>query len=222
MHSLKIIIADVNPAFRAGIELTIKKADSTYTVFHADSGYDVLELTSTNDIDVILIDVMIPELNCIQTTSIVRKGYPHIKIIGLSLNNDKYNMVKMFNAGINGYILKSTSLERIETAFKTIAKGGNYFTEEIRCFLSGKVCDEFKHYNNKSFHEALTPKEKEILMLICQQLSTKEISRKTDLSEKTIEIHRGHIMEKTRSKNMIGLALYAVQKGWINMRSIDN
>ena len=214
MEALQIIIADDHPVFRIGMELIIKKINKSFHVLHAANGYEVLEIIRCHPVDIVFMDIRMPGMDGIETSYRIKKSTPGVKIIALSPMGEKYDVLKMFKAGANGYLLKNASLEKIETAFKAIIKGRNYFTEEIRCFFSGKLNEKCRLNLDKLLREELSEREKEILIFICRQFSTREIAEKTGLSEKTIEIHRGHIMDKTHSRNMVGLALYAVEKGF--------
>lgn len=213
---MNILIADDQPVYRAGMEMTIKKLNPAFGIMHASNGLEVLELVRHKSVDFIFMQTKMPLLNGIETTCRIRNTNPLVKIIALSLNDDRRDAIAMFRAGANGYMLKNASVEKIETALKTIIKGGNYFTEEVRCFFSGSVLEKCRQKLDKSLRQELSDREKEILVLICLQFSTKEISEQTGLSVKTIEIHRKHILEKTHSKNMVGLVLYALEKSIFN------
>jgi DNA-binding NarL/FixJ family response regulator len=214
METLKIIVADDQPVFRIGLELIIKKINKSFNVFHAANGCEILEIIKCHLIDIVFIDTCIPGMNCIEITCRIKQSNPDVKIIALSCMSEKYDVLRMFKAGANGYLLKNASLDKIENAFKTIIKGENYFTDEIKCFFTANKKYILSKIN--LFREELTKRENDILKLICSQFTTKEISEKLHLSEKTIEVHRSHIMEKTHSKNMIGLALYAIERELIN------
>jgi DNA-binding NarL/FixJ family response regulator len=215
MEALQIIIADDHPVFRIGMELIIKKINKSLNVLHASNGYEVLEILKCHAVDIVFMDIRMPGMDGIETTCRLKKSNPAVKIIALSSMSEKYDVLKMFKAGANGYLLKNASLEKIEMVVKKIIVGSNYFTNEAKYFT--KANKEFRPNSADNINEELTQRENDILKLICAQLSTKEISQELGLSEKTIEIHRGHILEKTHSKNMIGSVLYALENELISL-----
>ncbi|HKR06130.1 MAG TPA: response regulator transcription factor, partial [Bacteroidia bacterium] len=156
MEALKIIVADNHPVFRTGMEMIIKKINESFHVFHAANGLEILEIIKYNTVNFVFMDIRMPGMDGIETTYRLKKSNPEMKIIALSTMAEKYDVLKMFKAGANGYLLKNASLEKIEMAFRTLIKGENYFTEEIRCFFSGKICEKFKVYLDKSLRQELT------------------------------------------------------------------
>jgi DNA-binding NarL/FixJ family response regulator len=212
MYPLHFIVADVQPIYCLGMETAIRKYDSSYRVFHATSGFEILEIVKKSTIHLIFMDILMPEINGLKTLRNIREINPSIKIIGLTKKSKDNDVLNFFKAGADGYLFKNLSLEKMEKAIHSIVRGNNCFTEEIRCFFSGKLNQKCKTKLDNVLREELSEREKEILRLICKQHSTNEISDLTGLSKKTIELHRGHIMAKTHSKNMVGLALYAIEK----------
>ncbi|MEO8148099.1 MAG: response regulator transcription factor [Bacteroidia bacterium] len=215
MHSNNIIIVDDHPLFCFGLEAIIKSCSSSRNFFRATSDTEVLDLIRMHPVDFIFMNIRMPKLDGFKAMHRVKQINPSIKIVGLFMNYYKNDALKMYKAGSNGYLLKSLSEAQIEKAVFAIMNGNDFFCDEDGCcFLNEKYlkCKQKICYD---LREDLTDREVDILRLICEQFSTREISKQLLLSEKTIEIHRAHIIEKTHSKNMVGLVLYAIEKGII-------
>ncbi|GAB3419433.1 hypothetical protein GCM10027516_14900 [Niabella aquatica] len=153
-------------------------------------------------------DIDMPELNGLDTVKGIRQQNNQVPIVALSVSARPYDILHMYDAGINGYLLKSRSIQEVRAALVQIQRGKEYYCEEIRQQLFELLLSRRSLYQE----EALTAREKEVLILICQQYSTEEIAQKLYVSPLTINNHRRSILKKTRSKNVAGLVLYALEK----------
>lgn len=217
MENLKILIADDHPMFRKGLELSMKTISIIGKILQAENGLVVLDILEKEPVDIIFMDIKMPLQNGIDTTKIVTKKYPDIKVIALSMFDDKDNILEMFKAGVSGYLLKNTNKAEIEMAIKEVLQGGKYYSKEVSDVLLQKII-KVESDENPTFNERLTERETEVLQYICAQLSTKEIADKMFLSDKTIEGHRLRLIQKTNSKNIAGLVMYAVEHGLVEKR----
>lgn len=218
MENLKILIADDHQMFRKGLELSIKTISTVSKIMQAENGLFVMDVLSKEPVDVIFMDIKMPHQNGIETTKLVVKQYPNIKIIALSMYDDKDNILEMFKAGVNGYLLKNTNKAEIEMAIKEVLAGGKYYSKEVSDVLLQRIIHaESDSYNTEASNQ-LTEREIEVLKYVCAQMSTKEIADVMCLSDKTIEGHRIRLIQKTNSKNLAGLVLYAVQHGLVDSR----
>lgn len=216
MENLKILIVDDHPMFRKGLELSIKTISIVGKIVQAENGLQVLEMLEKEPVDVIFMDIKMPLLNGIETTKQVVKKYPQVKVIALSMFDDKDNILEMFKAGVSGYLLKNTNKAEIETAIKEVMEGSKYYSKEVSDVLLQRIINaetESSSYNNDN---KLTEREIEVLKYVCMQMSTKEIADVMCLSDKTIEGHRIRLIQKTNSKNLAGLVMYAVDHGLVD------
>jgi two-component system nitrate/nitrite response regulator NarL len=175
----------------------------TYTT----SAKKMIKLLDEFEIDILLTDVMMPEMNGQELSSIVRKHFPHIKILALSMSSDGEIVDSMINeADISGYVLKNIGKEELTLALQKIANGGIYFGEEVLKELE-------KQSNIKKDNEEahLTAREVEIVKLIEKEFSNKEIAEQLFISERTVETHRKNIFRKTKTNSVIGLVKYAYE-----------
>lgn len=216
MENLKILIADDHPMFRKGLELSIKTISIVGKIVQAENGMQVLEMLEKELVDVIFMDIKMPLQNGIETTKLVVKKYPQIKVIALSMFDDKDNILEMFKAGVSGYLLKNTNKAEIETAIKEVMQGSKYYSKEVSDVLLQRIITAESESTSYNPDNKLTEREIEVLKYVCMQMSTKEIADVMCLSDKTIEGHRIRLIQKTNSKNLAGLVMYAVDHGLVD------
>lgn len=208
--SYNILIADDHALFRKGLEATLKLIHTVKKIEQAENGLKVIEHLRHNPVDIIFMDINMPEQDGISTTRMVSKEFTSVKVIALSMLDDKDSIIEMFKAGACGYLLKNTNKAEIQEAIEEVIDGGKYYSREVSDILLQKMINLNLH-KPTTFIEPLTEREKEVLCLICQQYSTKEIAEKLFLSDKTIEGHRLKLLQKTQSKNMVGLVIFALE-----------
>ena len=165
----------------------------------------------------LLMDIKMPEMDGIQTADYVHQHYKHIKILALSMfNEDKY-IVDMMKAGASGYLLKNAEPEEIIEAISTVYHKGFYFNEHLSITLIKQLVTN-EHSDNIPNNKAdLNEREIEVLKLVCQEYSNQEIADKIFLSVRTVEGYRARLFEKTCSKNLVGLVIYAIKRGIISV-----
>lgn len=158
---------------------------------------------------VVLLDLTMPEMNGLETTRQLKKLFPDIKIIILSVHSEERHIVHMVSEGVNGYLVKNAELSEVIQAVKAVHEKGFYFNEAmLRAIHTGMANKHEKSYNPNS---PLTAREKEILELICQEHTTQEIAEKLFLSVRTVDGHRNNLLEKTGARNTAGLVIYALR-----------
>ncbi len=214
MEPVNLILADDHAIFRTGLATILKRTGVVDKILHAENGLEVLELLKNNDnIQVIVMDIRMPLMDGIETTRKVRKDNKEIKIIALSMMDDRASVNQMFKMGANGYLLKNTNKLELQDAIEQVMLNNRYFGQEVSDILF-KADFQVNVSKGKPIAE-LSPREKEVLKLVCLEYSTKEISEILNLAEKTIEHIRKSLLEKTQSKNIAGLVWYALEFGII-------
>lgn len=206
-EKIKIAIVDDHRIVIDGIRSLLEDNPSFSIVASSDSPVKMLEILQQQPVDILLTDIMMPEMNGQQLARQVRKQYPAVKILALSMSGQGEIVSEMINdADIAGYVLKNITKEELSAAILKIAAGGIYFDE--------KVLEELNRYSNmrKENDEAhLTQREVEIIRLIEKELSNKEIADTLFISERTVETHRKNIFRKTKTNSVIGLVKYAYE-----------
>lgn len=210
--ALKVIIADSYPFFRDGFHSALKKIRLINKITHASDGAELLQVLEKEFHHIVFIDVKIPVINGIEAAKKIKRNFPDVKVVALCTHDDMRGIVEMINYGAAGCILKNTNKFEIERVITDVVSGKNYFSPN----LSGEVFQKLisKHRQHILADDILTLREKEILGLICKQQTTGEISETLFISVKTVETHRGELLQKTKSKNVAGLVLWAIRNGY--------
>ena len=217
MSTIKLGIIDDHKIFRNGLKATLEDCGGFDLVLEASNGKELMGLLTTQTPDVLLMDIKMPEMDGIQSTAFVHHNYKTIKILALSMfNEDKY-IVDMMKAGASGYLLKNAEPEEIIEAVSTVYHKGFYFNEHLSITLIKQLVGN-DHIENVANHKSeLNEREIEVLKLVCQECSNHEIADKIFLSVRTVEGYRARLFEKTGSKNLVGLVIYAIKRGIINV-----
>lgn len=219
MANLKIVLADDEPLFRNGIAFLLQREPDIEVVFEASNGVEVLSYLSGADQqpDIIIMDLKMPGLNGVETTKAVCEQYPEIRIIALTSYNTKLFIANMINTGAASYLVKNTTPKELLKTIREVASKGYYYDELVL-----EVIKEDLHTLKKSSFDnwELTSREKEIIKLICMQLSTKEIAEKLFINHRTVEGHRNNLLLKTQSKNMAGLVVFALQNDILKLEDL--
>ena len=217
MAHIKVAIADDHKIFRSGVINTLVPYENISFVFEADDGLHLLQSMETQQPDVILMDLKMPHMDGIEATVKVKEKYPDVKIIILTMYEDDNFIVHLVENGANAYLLKNAEPEEIHEAICTTFEKGFYFNENVNLALLKKVL----HKNKQQFKPTLkneiqlNDREQEVLKLICNELTTQEISEQIFLSPRTVEGIRQKLLEKINVKNSVGLVLYAFRNGLI-------
>lgn len=211
---IRIVLCDDHQIIREGIRSLLEKQPDMTVVGEALNGLEAIKLMSTKKPDIVIMDVAMPEMNGIAATSRIFSDYPKVKILGLSMHSDRHFVNEMLEAGASGYMLKDSAFGELATAIRTIIAGGIFISPSI----AGNVLEEFTRRANPGRVPRRSPlqlsqRENEILQLISEGHSTREIADKMHISIKTVESHRQHIMQKVGADNIAALTKYAVRVG---------
>jgi DNA-binding NarL/FixJ family response regulator len=217
MNKIKIAIADDHKIFRNGLKATLEDCGEFNLMLEASNGRQLIAMLSEVAPDVILMDIKMPELDGIQTTAHIKQHHPGIKILALSMfNEDKY-IVDMMKAGASGYLLKNAEPEEIIEAISTVYLKDYYFNEHLSVTLIKQLSSNSNANGRTQYPMDFNDREVEVLKLVCQEHSNQEIADKMCLSVRTVEGYRARLFEKTKSKNLVGLVIFAVKTGVISV-----
>jgi DNA-binding NarL/FixJ family response regulator len=222
-EKIKIILVDDEELFRSGIKFILDREPNFKVVFEASNGSELLDYLKTSNTrpDIILMDLKMPTLNGLETTKILNKEYPKLKVIALSSYDSRSFIVNMISEGVSSYIIKnSTPKEMIEIINKVHIKGFHYNSLTLNVIKEEEF--EMGKLKTKSVLDSnfLTNREKEVLELICLEHNTPEIADKLCISPRTVEVHRTNMLEKTSSKNVAGLVVFAIQNDLIPLENV--
>lgn len=208
---IKIVIADDHPIFRDGFKVLLRDQKDIQLIGEASNGEELIDLVMRLRPNVVITDIKMPIMDGIDASKYLTRHIPEIKIIALSVFNDDYLVVDMLEAGAHGYLLKNTTKHELFEAIRTVAAGEVYYCNDTSVKMARLIgLSKFNPYKNK-IEPHFSPREMEIMRLICEQFSNKEIAETLHLSIRTIESYREQIFEKTSSRNMVGVAIYAIK-----------
>lgn len=209
--TIYVAIAEDQRLFRECLVSLLNGFDRISVNVEAANGKELLEklYTASPTPQVVLLDLTMPEMNGLDTTRQLKKLFPDMKIIILSVHSEERHIVHMVGEGVNGYLVKNSELSEVVQAVQAVQEKGFYFNESmLRAIHSGMGHKHEKSYNPNS---PLTAREKEILELVCQEHTTPEIAEKLFLSVRTVDGHRNSLLEKTGARNTAGLVIYALR-----------
>ncbi|MCH2034516.1 MAG: response regulator transcription factor [Tenacibaculum sp.] len=211
---IRVHIADDHQVVIEGVSALINTDDSIEVEGYSLTGKDVVEWFKNNEADVLILDINMPKLDGIGVLKTFRNRSFQQKTIILSGLSDPKIVQEMIALGANGFIEKGSASEHIIQAIKTVHRGEQYYSDEIKDSLFDLYINESKTdeaIKSSASDEPLTEREVEVLKLITQELSTAEIADKLNITVKTIETHRRNLYKKLKVKNVVGLAIYAVK-----------
>lgn len=204
---IKVLIADDHQIIIDGIKALLENHPDIEIVGEAFNGFEVLKQLEILKIDVIIMDINMPEMGGIEATQKVRLSYPEVKVLILSMYNEKEFIIQASESGASGYILKNSGMEEFVTAIKTVVQGIQYFGHEV----TKTIMKELKNPGRVSGRIELTKRETDVLRLICKELSTSKIAERLGISENTVKTHRSNLLSKVNVSNTAGLVLFAIK-----------
>tara|TARA_R110002073_G_scaffold108336_9_gene243638 strand:+ start:70230 stop:70913 length:684 start_codon:yes stop_codon:yes gene_type:complete len=219
-RKVKIAIADDEQLFRAGIKFLLEKVSDFEILFEAENGQELIDqIAASEEIpDIILMDLKMPVLNGVETTKIIHKEYPDIKIIALTSYGGKSFIINMIDVGASSYLLKNASPKTvIYTINEVYDKGFHYNEEVMKMIHENLISANGKKIRSDLDKKLLSKRELEVLELICSEYTTSEIAEKLFISPRTVDGHRNNLLLKTGSKNVAGLVIYGIQKKLVEL-----
>jgi DNA-binding NarL/FixJ family response regulator len=213
--AIRVAIADDHILFRAGVKTALTMHKDIRMVAEADNGMQLLNLLKHITPDVILLDIQMPIMDGITTLPEIKKLYPEVKVIMLTMHNDHSMISKLMELGANAYLTKNSDSEVIYEAVKTVFEQEYFFNQLTNKALIDGLRHKRQVEANAPSDAKLTDKEITILKMMCEEKSTKEIADLVDLSPRTVEAIRDKLKTKTGAKSMAGLVMYAVKSGII-------
>ncbi len=206
-NKLQILIVDDHQILLDGIEAMLHGVGDFKVVGKCSDGNTALSFLNENPVDILLTDLYMPKMTGMELTQKVKKRFPNVKVLALSVSYDVSIVHDLIDAGISGFIIKTIGRDELIEAIKTIAQGNIYFSREV----SNEILRSLSNRTEEEVYH-LTEREIEIVKLIAQEFSNAEIANKLCISERTVETHRKNIYRKTNTKTIVGLIKYAVEQ----------
>jgi DNA-binding NarL/FixJ family response regulator len=209
---IRILIADDHRIMRQGLRSLLEKQPNMEVVAEAENGRGAVQLVRQLSPGVVLMDVAMPDLNGIEATKQILQEAPEVRVIALSMHKDRTFVSRMLQAGAKGYLLKDTAFEEIARAVNEVMAGRIFLDPPIAEMVIEDYARKMKRFDAEEAN-LLTPREREVLQLIAEGRTTKQIAGRLNVSVKTIETHRRQIMDKLNLHSIAELTKYAVRKG---------
>ena len=218
MNKIDIIITDDHNLFRKGMKALISDFEFVESIDEASNGEELLKLlaSKTKLPDVILLDLKMPVMDGITAQAKIKKLYPSINVIIITMEDDEQFILHMIGEGVNGYLLKNADTEEVEAALVKVIEKGFYFPDNISSVIYNNLSKKVKTL--PQINPVFSERELEVLSLICQEYTAAEIAEMLNISVRTVEGHRQKLLEKSGAKNIAGLVLNAYKFNWISIK----
>jgi two-component system response regulator NreC len=215
VSQIRIVLADDHTIIRSGLRLLLEQQPDFKVVAEASDGRQAVQLVSKHHPNVVILDIGMPELNGIEATRQIVAQDPHPDVVILSMHSDESYVLRALKAGARAYILKNAAEADLIRAVQAVSEGKSFFSPVISKMLLEDYVRQVREKEVEDSYDLLTPREREILQLIAEGKTNKEMATILGLSPHTIETHRGNILEKLNLHSVPELILYAVRKGII-------
>lgn len=212
-EKIRLMIADDHTVVRQGIRIVLEEVDGLEVVAEAGDGVEALAMAKEHRPDVILLDVTMPGMTGLEVTRALRDEEIEAGILILSMHDDPEYVLQAVRAGADGYVLKDVAPAELRKAIQTVHEGREYFAERVTHQLSVGLRAELELEQRKSRMESLTARETEVLLLVADGLTNREIAEKLEISPRTVETHRERLMTKLRIRTVAGLTRLVVEEG---------
>ena len=216
MRKIRVLLADDHKMIRAGLRLVLAQQADIMIAGEADDGREAVTLAGELKPDVVVMDVGMPNLNGIEASLQIKQARPETAIVMLSMHSDEGYILRALRAGAAGYILKDSAEADLVGAVHAVAEGKSFFSPKVSRILLEDYMRKLKKTGAEDSYDLLSAREREILQLVAEGKSSKEVANLLNLSVYTVETHRGNIMQKLNLRGIPELILYAVRKGIVS------
>jgi DNA-binding NarL/FixJ family response regulator len=212
--SIRVVLADDHALVRAGIRSLLERVAGVEIVGEAGTGHEVLRLLEAGLPDIVLMDIRMPELNGLETTAQIAAKFPSVRVVIVSVNAAVEYVLQALRMGAKGYLLKNAGPMQLELAVRAVARGETFLDSAV----SQHVIEAYSQRTAAagSSLDRLTPRQREVLQLVAEGFSSKEIATKLDLAKKTVETHRTQLMSALEIHDIAGLVRYAIRVGLVS------
>jgi len=215
MQQTRVLLADDHRLMRSGLRLVIERHPEFSVVGEADDGRQAVAMAESLKPDAIVMDIGMPNLNGIEAARQIAGLHPEIAIVMLSMHSDEGYVLRALKAGARGYLLKDSAEEDLTRAIEAVRDGKSFFSPAVSKVLLQDYMRKLQRAGAEDSYDLLSGREREVLQLVAEGKSSKEIAGLLNLSTYTVETHRSNIMQKLNLKGIPELILYAVRKGLI-------
>src|SRR5579872_6207721 len=216
MSSIRILLADDHTFVRDGLRALLDKQSDMTVVGEAADGHDSVRLAEEQSPDVVVMDIAMPNMNGIEATRRILAANPRTNVVMLSMHQDESYVLRSLKAGAKGYLLKDSLRSDVIEAIRTVSQGRSFLTRKVSRLLQEDYIRQMERRGVEDSYDLLTDREREILQLVAEGKTNKDVAGLLNISLTTVETHRTHILQKLGLHSIPELILYAVRKGIIS------
>ncbi|HLW75718.1 MAG TPA: response regulator transcription factor [Bryobacteraceae bacterium] len=213
---IRILLADDHTVMRSGLRLLLERQPNLHVVAEAADGREAVDMAAEEKPDVVVMDIAMPHLNGVEAARQIALKNPDTAIVILSMHSDESYVIRSLKAGARAYLLKDSAEADLIAAIAAITEGKSYFSPAVSRLLKEDYMHRLAEAGEEDTFELLTTREREVLQLVAEGKSNKEVANLLNLSLYTVETHRTHILQKLNLHSVPELILYAVRKGIIS------
>lgn len=213
---IRILLADDHTVVRDGLRALLEKQPDMTVVAEASDGRDSIRLAEEQSPDVVVMDIGMPSLNGIEATRRILAANPRTAVVMLSMHQDESYVLRSLKAGAKGYLLKDSLRGDVIDAIRAVAQGRSFLTRKVRLMLQEDYVRQMESRGLEDSYDLLTDREREVLHMVAEGKSNKEVAGSLNISPTTVETHRAHILQKLSIHSVPELILYAVRKGIVS------
>jgi DNA-binding NarL/FixJ family response regulator len=214
MTKIRVLLAEDHTIVRKGLRALLDEEAGIEVIEEAQDGREAVRKVGQLRPDVVVMDLSMPALNGLEATRQIKKQFPEVKVLILTMHADEEYVYQILRSGASGYVVKQAAPAELVLAIRAVYRGDSFLSPSI----SKKVIEDYIQQAEatvKNSYDTLTNREREVLQLIAEGLSTLDIAELLHISEKTVRVHRGHLMDKLDIHSTAGLTRYAIRKGVI-------
>ncbi|NOX48314.1 MAG: response regulator transcription factor [Chlorobi bacterium] len=216
MKEIRLLIVDDHQIIIDGLKSLLEDEAGIRLMGEANNGKEALDILKLLDVDIVLMDIDMPIMNGIEATKHILKDFPNVKVVILSMHKEGGLIKNLISIGAHGFLLKNSDQAQLVEAIRKVASGDKYFSPEVTMSLLNKTSINTSTLNGIDLLSQLTERETEILKLIAEGFSNKEIGEKLFISHRTVDTHRTNLMKKLDVGNIAGLIKLAIQNGLVS------
>lgn len=213
MNPTRVLLADDHALVRAGIRALLNKIEGVDVIAEAGDGHEALRLIKELQPDIVLLDITMPDLSGFEVLEQSKQQFPDVRVIILTVHDGGEYAMQALRDGAAGYLPKSAAANELQLALEIVGRGETYVSGEV----SRRTLLQYSKGQAEDLLAKLTPRQREILILIAEGLSTKNIGRRLNISAKTVESHRAQLMERLDIHDVAGLVRYAIKNGLVKV-----
>lgn len=217
MKKIRLLVADDHKIFRQGIKKLLEEEPDLQVVGESADGRETVKRATELKPDIVLMDIAMANLNGLEATRQIKKALPETKVIMLTMHKNEEYVLQSFQAGASGYILKEGAVEELVSAIRSIHQDKSFLSPTVSKTLVDAYLRKMETGRTETPFDLLTDREREVLQLIAEGYTNREVAKQLFISVKTVEAHRAHIMQKLNIHDIAKLVKYAIQKGLVDL-----